>query len=271
MKFILKMLGWLFSNLFLIVMVLALCYAYVYWDDPFGKDTPAGRLMAAFPAQFDSASELVADWSQPASEPVASAPPAAVTPAATPAEAPAVKQPEASPPPTEKAVTFAADADFPERGSAPGAQQVGAARPTLAGDVFVPPEIEDALNQLHNDGSEEDVAVMQQADKPARQLIIDARRAFYRRDYEASIAAYKQLIASDQDNFDAYGELGNVYFTRGETALAAEAYYQAATIMIAQGHSQRAASLIGFLSTVDAEKAKQLGALLVPDEQQGTL
>ena len=266
MKFILKLLGWLFSNLFLIVLVLALCYAYVYWDDPFGKDTPAGRLMAAFPAQFDSASELIADWSQSASGPAAPGAPAAVTPAARPAEAPAAKQPEAGPPPAEKTVSFAADADFPEQGSAPDTQQAGTARPALAGDVFVPPEIEDALNQLHNDGSVEDVAVMQQADKPARQLIIDARRAFYRRDYEASIAAYKQLIASEQDNFDAYGELGNVYFTRGETELAAEAYYQAASIMITQGHSQRAASLIGFLSTVDAEKAKQLGEQLVSDE-----
>ncbi len=146
------------------------------------------------------------------------------------------------------------------------AGESGAEQQASADSVYVPPEIESALNQLHNDGSVEDALAMQQVDKSAEQLIIDARNAFYRRDYEASIGAYKQLIANDKGNYDAYGELGNVYFTQGNMELAAEAYYQAATILISRGDVQRAASLVGFLSSVDAEKAKKLGDLLRQDK-----
>lgn len=379
MKFIFKLFGWLFSNLLLILVVVALSYAYVYWDDPFGKDTPVGKVLAAFPDETAQAKKMLAGMTgaefeqEPSGQDgkVASAdasssgsiqPSAGKTGAAVPvddragesavAEAevaagvgaeetgaadsmlqagtepvqsqpaelteqvgaarqesevvqleseivqqePAlVRQEAALSPAAAASLTDAADvvepesveeagvaseqeliavefppaAEFSDEGVAPGAppeDETVQATKALVGDVFVPAEIEDALNQLHNDGSVEDVVVMQQVDKPARQLIIDARKAFYRHDYPASIAAYKQLIANDKDNFDALGELGNVYYTQGNMELAAEAYYQAAAIMIAGGQEQRAASLIDFLVTVDAEKAKKLGEMLVSDQ-----
>ncbi len=319
MKFIFKLFGWLFSNLFLILVVVALCYAYVYWDDPFGKDTPVGKVMAEFPEaktwvadvtgiQLDNAkntdqhvaskekSDELSDGGNSSAAPASSAAQAleaeapsgvddkpvaaaaasgAVAPSAVPARATGNdSENNSSAAETLAATEFAPAAEFPDKGVAPSAQaedETAKAQKALVGDVFVPPEVEDALNQLHNDGSVEDVVVMQKADKPARQLFIDARKAFYRRDYDASIAAYKQLIANNKDNFDAYGELGNVYFTKGDMELAAEAYYQAATIMVSQGQNQRAASLIGFLASVDAEKAKKLGEMLVSDKQQDAL
>ena len=315
MKFIFKLFGWLFSNLFLILVVVALCYAYVYWDDPFGKDTPVGKVMAEFPEEITEAKTLIADVTgiqlddiedadqqaatteQGDDQPVgddSSAAPASTAVQAVDAEASSGDDEEsvtvAQPAPvvvagnetghnsrtaeTRAAAEFAPTAGFPDKGVAPSApveDEAVKAQKALVGDVFVPPEVEDALNQLHNDGSVEDVVVMQKADKPVEQLFIDARKAFYRRDYDASIAAYKQLIANNKDNFDAYGELGNVYFTKGDMELAAEAYYQAATIMVSQGQNQRAASLIGFLASVDAEKAKKLGEMLVSDEQQDAL
>ncbi len=328
MKFIFKLFGWLFSNLFLILVVVALCYAYVYWDDPFGKDTPIGKLMAEFPEEVSEAKTFIADVTgmqldEPgeaeqqtdsagqgealsastdnsaapapaaapesndaeaktgvADEPVAEAAASVeqqaevVATDATPSASESSGDSDSSAAQTVAAAEFAPAAEFPDKGVAPSAaveDETARAQKALVGDVFVPPEVEDALNQLHNDGSVEDVVVMQKADKPAEQLFIDARKAFYRRDYDASIAAYKQLIANNKDNFDAYGELGNVYFTKGDMELAAEAYYQAATIMVSQGQNQRAASLIGFLATVDAEKAKKLGEMLVSDEQQDAL
>ncbi len=328
MKFIFKLFGWLFSNLFLILVVVALCYAYVYWDDPFGKDTPIGKVMAEFPEEVSEAKTFIADVTGmqldetkeveqqtdsagrnetlsasadnsaapapaakqestndaeaktgAADEPVAEAAAsveqqaeAAVTDASLSASTPSGDSDSSAA--QTVAAEFAPAAEFPDKGVAPPVadeDENARAQKALVGDVFVPPEVEDALNQLHNDGSVEDVVVMQKADKPAEQLFIDARKAFYRRDYDASIAAYKQLIANNKDNFDAYGELGNVYFTKGDMELAAEAYYQAATIMVSQGQNQRAASLIGFLASVDAEKAKKLGEMLVSDEQQDAL
>ncbi len=330
MKFIFKLFGWLFSNLFLILVVVALCYAYVYWDDPFGKDTPIGKVMAEFPEEVSEARTFIADvtgmqldeakeaerqtdsagqnetLSASADNSAAPAPAAAsesndavaqtgaadesvaeVAGSASVEQQAEAAVTDASPSASESsgdgdssaaqtvvAAEFAPAAEFPDKGVAPPVaveDETARAQKALVGDVFVPPEVEDALNQLHNDGSVEDVVVMQKADKPAEQLFIDARKAFYRRDYDASIAAYKQLIANNKDNFDAYGELGNVYFTKGDMKLAAEAYYQAATIMVTQGQNQRAASLIGFLASVDAEKAKKLGEMLVSDEQQDAL
>ena len=297
MKFIFKLFGWLFSNILLILVVLGLSYAYVYWDDPFAADTPVGKLAAALPDELSGVRDFVtrlsgstdsanadeqqavrqdtpAQATQSAETVAVSAETVDTVPAQSPAPAPPQQgdsqqnpaQQDASPP-ADPAEVFGPAADFPDEGMMPaGGQAAASAQKALLGDVYVPPEIENALSQLHNDGSVEDVAVMQQADKPVEQLIIDARRAFYRRDYDASIAAYKQVIANDSENFDALGELGNVYFNQGKTALAAEAYYQAAMIMISRGKGQRAASLIGFLSSVDAEKAKKLGEALVADK-----
>jgi tetratricopeptide (TPR) repeat protein len=265
MNFIFKLFGWLFSNLILILVVLALCYAYVYWDDPFAADTPAGKLMAKFPDEISEMRSFVGglalpdDDSDDDSSTVAAAESSAMAVSPQSEAVPAVEQgSDYAPAATDAAVT-----SQPEVATTAGEM---AAAPAADSDVYVTPEIEDALSQLQNDGSIDDVTTMLQADKPATQLMIDARKAFYKRDYAASVAAYKELIAKDKDNFDALGELGNVYFTQGEMQQAADAYYRAATIMVSQGKAQRAASLIGFLASVDAEKAKKLGEMLVTDD-----
>ena len=96
-------------------------------------------------------------------------------------------------------------------------------------DVFVTPEIEQSLNQALADPTSIKSSITatvngsDTAKDPNKAAMIDARKAFYKRDYESSISSYKQLIANSTDNYDVYGEMGNVYFNQGKKAEAAAA------------------------------------------------
>ena len=70
------------------------------------------------------------------------------------------------------------------------------------------------------------------------------------------------MIANTTDNFDAYGELGNVYFNQGKKTEAAASYYEAAAILVKLGQARRADSLMSLLNYLDAEKATQLRELI---------
>lgn len=96
----------------------------------------------------------------------------------------------------------------------------------------------------------------------SRELWINARRSFHRRDFENSISNYEQLISQTKDNFDAYGELGNVYFNQGKMKEAVSAYYEAAAILVRLGQLERASSLMGMLGHMDPDKAKELQTLI---------
>lgn len=302
MNFIFKLFGWLFSNIFLILVVVAACYAYVYWDDPFGEDTPAGKAVVMFSDEIGMAKSFLADAGiiiaddttdsisseSTLQQDVASG---SVSTGASEEGEHVISQQAAGDDGVEyerqsrsesstSASMSRTDAEPAETGNDSSAESQDAgmqladtgSMSDVPQDAYVTPEIEQALSQLHNDGSMDDVKTMLQADKPAKQLMIDARNAFYKRDYDTCISSYKSLIAQEKDNFNALGELGNVYFTQGKMKQAADAYYQAAMIMVSHGEKQRAASLISFLSTVDADKAKKLGAMLMPDEhEQGAL
>ena len=91
-------------------------------------------------------------------------------------------------------------------------------------------------------------------DKPApntRELWISAREEYHRGNIEGSITNYKQVIANTKDNYDAYGELGNVYLSRGKYREAADAYFEAASILVKQGQTARARRLLPMLKPLE--------------------
>ena len=134
--------------------------------------------------------------------------------------------------------------------------------------VFVTPEIEKSLNQaldypVDNQSGSSAVGIESLTKKEAnRAYYINARTAFYKRDYEASISNYKKLIENSADNYDAYGEMGNVYFNQGKKTEAAAAYYEAASLLVKLGKKNQANSLIPLLNYLDTNKAEQLKELL---------
>ena len=54
-----KLIRWLLSNIILIVFVLAITYAYVYWDNLTGEDTPLGKVIAYLSVEYDEVSEFL--------------------------------------------------------------------------------------------------------------------------------------------------------------------------------------------------------------------
>ena len=130
------------------------------------------------------------------------------------------------------------------------------------GDVkqaFVPPEIEKQLESVDDQGK-----VLSDAQRSAavKANWITARKFFYQRNYDLSEQNYRDVIDRTVDNFDAYGELGNVYFNQGKKQQAATAYFEAAAILVRQGQIKRAKSMVGLLHHLDKDKAHKLQQLI---------
>lgn len=125
--------------------------------------------------------------------------------------------------------------------------------------TFVSAEIERQLDNVNEQGkirSEEERA------EAVKVNWILARKAFYQRNYDLSEKKYLNIISNTDDNFDAYGELGNVYFNQGKKELAAAAYFEAATIFVRKGKIDRANSMIGLLNLLNKGKAQELEKLI---------
>ncbi|MGB5517380.1 MAG: hypothetical protein WBO73_02805, partial [Gammaproteobacteria bacterium] len=95
-----------------------------------------------------------------------------------------------------------------------------------------------------------------------RELWISAREEFQRGNIDVSIRNYKEVIATSSNNYDAYGELGNVYLSRGSEKEAASAYFEAAAILVRIGQVDRARSLIPTLGRLHRAKAEELNQLI---------
>jgi len=224
-----KLIRWFLSNIILIAIILAMSYSYVYWGRLTDKDTPAGETLAWLSKEFKSVEGLVAFLKIPGSD----------------SQTSQSSEPVAS----VSQDTFEA-APVIEQSNMPA--------------TYVTPEIEASLSQVNEEGMVADTSAEQaQPEKQTtRELWIDARQSFHHRDFEKSISSYERLIAKTSNNYDAHGELGNVYFNRGEMKQAADSYFEAASILVRLGQTDRASSLLGMLSQMDSTKADELRALL---------
>ena len=108
----------------------------------------------------------------------------------------------------------------------------------------------------------ESVAATDKLASSTREMWISAREEYHRGNIDESIRNYQQVIANSSDNYDAYGELGNVYMSRGKYREAASAYFEAASILVKLGHAGRAKSLLPTLGRLDRSKAEELNQLI---------
>ena len=294
-----KLIRWLLSNIILIAFVLALTYAYVYWDNLTGEDTPVGKVIAYLSLEydevrefmdsydFDSAgnfgsdeadavepeAEVVAQVAETASVPQVMPPPVSQTypPARQPTQQPAPPRALTQQPPARQP---AARPQVPPRAmmQQPPARQP-AARPQVPPQAMMQaPPARQPMPQPMTPGfdhdptiAQADPAVAPATDKPAsstRELWISAREEYHRGNIDESIRNYQQVIANSSDNYDAYGELGNVYMSKGKYREAASAYFEAAAILVKLGHAGRAKSLLPTLGRLDRSKAEELNQLI---------
>ncbi len=329
-----KIIRWFLSHFFLILLIVAVIYGYMFWGNLAGEKTPAGKVLAYLSSEFVEVDEFIkaikvkqsqlsaqqtpAEQSSPEAQPVQAEAKAdeqsvaetleapevdktvvaarniaqqpvsisyshnqmrvkqnsigqiesrAEIPAATraivsvepktPAVPAAVIKPE--PVPVKREV---ASREVAAKKAASVARQAPAPRVTSevkAAGKFVSPQLEQQLNNVDKNGKVINPALKGYA---IRESWVIARKSFYQRKYELSEQSYRDVISNTTDNFDAYGELGNVYFNQGKKVEAAQAYFEAASILVQKGQIGRARSLMGLLRHLDKNKATELQKLI---------
>jgi hypothetical protein len=94
-----------------------------------------------------------------------------------------------------------------------------------------------------------------------------ARELYWKRDAEAAVTAYTQLLQSYPDRADGWGELGNLYMAFGQTDNAVNAYSQAVELFTQQDRRQEASNMLGVMRTLNPARAIELGKQLEQAER----
>ncbi|MCK4705562.1 MAG: hypothetical protein KAT90_08790 [Gammaproteobacteria bacterium] len=106
------------------------------------------------------------------------------------------------------------------------------------------------------------VAVAESPSVDTEQVLYTARKLFWSGNARASETLYLQLINLDSSDPNAYGELGNVYYTQGKWKQAGGAYYEAAVRLLGQKNNDQVANRVSYLLRViqglDTESAEKL-------------
>ncbi|MGB5456235.1 MAG: hypothetical protein WBO18_09730 [Gammaproteobacteria bacterium] len=283
-----KLIRWLLSNIILIAFVLALTYAYVYWDNLTGEDTPAGKLIAYLSTEYEEVAEFLQEYGLTGEE---SAEVVEAEMAQDIVDTPTV--PQAAPPPQPSMQPSVQQAVPPQAMmQQPPVRQPGrpesvwpGSRQPMVQQPLRTPYPETVMRQQTRaipqrpplSSRRETTSVRQPTLTPmpsgqavttqepvstTRELWISAREEFQRGNIDVSIRNYKEVIATSSNNYDAYGELGNVYLSRGSEKEAASAYFEAAAILVKIGQVDRARSLLPTLGRLDRAKAEELNQLI---------
>ena len=286
-----KIIRWLLSNVFLILLVVAVIYGYMFWGNLTGEKTPAGKALAYLSHEFVEVEEFInavkakqatlssnKEEAAVVTESIGTGPteaePAEVA-ADTEADVASSAVENVTAEPVAVAVTHdglsqtavVVEPSMPIRqgqmaenkAKSTGFTAVESPRSDVSDEKFISAEVKQQLENVDEQGLVIDEAVQK---KMIRSSWITARKSFFQRKYELSEQSYQKVIDNTTDNYDAYGELGNVYFNQGKKQQAASAYYQAASILVRKGQAGRVRSLMGLLRQLDSEKAKQLQALM---------
>lgn len=298
-----KILRWLLGHSFLILLIAAVIYGYMFWGNLAGENTPAGKAITYLSNEFVEVEEFVnaikekqtqlseksssetdetavaantVDTDTPPTETVNSIveqQPASIVSSNShlheQQNSAAVIESDAEKSHEDKADTASSEVDHNNDLSLLNTQQkttvnntqlaANAAAIENVKEKFISPEIEKQLGNVDDHGRVIDESLQNDM---IRTSWITARKAFYQRNYELSEQSYQTVIDNTKDNFDAYGELGNVYFNQGKRKQAASAYFEAAAILVRKGQANRARSLIGLLRHLDKEKADKLQQLI---------
>jgi len=303
-----KILRWLLSHTFLILLIVLVIYGYMFWGNLLGNNTPAGKAIAYLSSEFVEVEEFVnavkAKQAQLNSEKSSGDTSAKSTNTEVAVVAKEVKTDEVMPkidvsksPVNAKKLNTASDkkntensqlaknnsnqGDVQKAAVAVKSVETGktltksqkveasneaklanhniAVAKNISDGKFVSPEIERQLENVNHQGK---VLSDSQRSEAVRSSWILARKSFYQRKYALSEQTYRKVIDGTEDNFDAFGELGNVYFNQGKKQLAATAYFEAAAILVRKGQIDRARSMVGLLNLLDKGKANELQQLI---------
>ncbi|MFK5914742.1 MAG: tetratricopeptide repeat protein [Woeseiaceae bacterium] len=115
----------------------------------------------------------------------------------------------------------------------------------------------------NNEVEELSVEVKDSDTSSERDLLINARKAFNSGNKEQSEKFYIELTQLDEDNPDAFGELGNVYYSQGKWDKAGQAYYEAAVRLINERKYSQVTYLQQVIKGLSLEHAEKLSQLML--------
>jgi thioredoxin-like negative regulator of GroEL len=92
--------------------------------------------------------------------------------------------------------------------------------------------------------------------------IASAREAFAQGNMDRAISDYNDFIKKNTRNADVRGELGNVYYLTGRPEEAAEAYYDAAQLLLKEHDFERVAAVIPIIAETKPMMADELSQKL---------
>ena len=88
--------------------------------------------------------------------------------------------------------------------------------------------------------------------------LASAREAFAAGDIDRAVASYSDVIKNNANNADALGELGNVYYLTGQLPQAAQAYYEAANLLLDRKEFDRVEPLLPVIAQINPMMADEL-------------
>jgi tetratricopeptide (TPR) repeat protein len=91
-------------------------------------------------------------------------------------------------------------------------------------------------------------------------VLAKAREAYWLRDFAMAEQQYTKLTQLEPDNPDGYGELGNMYFSRGMWDEAANAYYEAGVRLLDEGLIVQARQMVDVIRGLNGSQADELDA-----------
>lgn len=98
-------------------------------------------------------------------------------------------------------------------------------------------------------------------------MLAKAREDYAKGNIDASIESYKAYVKKNPANPDAIGELGNVYYTTGKMQEAAQAYHDAASLLIDQKQEMRAVELMPVIDQINPELVNDLNEKMAKANQ----
>ena len=129
-------------------------------------------------------------------------------------------------------------------------------------EVISPTEEKNDSDVAYSKDTAEQLAVAESPSVDTKQVLHTARKLFWSGNVQGSEKLYRELISLDNGNPDAYGELGNVYYTQGNWKQAGEAYYEAAVRLLEQNNNDQTVDRVSYLLRViqglDKESAEKL-------------
>ncbi len=94
--------------------------------------------------------------------------------------------------------------------------------------------------------------------------LVTARQAWHRGKVQQAVQQYQYLMREYSNHPDFAGELGNIYFSLGQTELAVTAYSQAIVRLLKNGDYPRARNTLQIIHSLDQQRAYNLQEHFAP-------